>query len=48
MRYLLILSFILFSCTNEEEINFKKPYQLWMSWQGQGYATKIIGLKELI
>ena len=42
MRYLLILSLILFSCSKEEEINFKKPYQLWMSWQGQGYglATK--------
>ncbi len=42
MRYLLILSFILFSCNKEEEVNFKKPYQLWVSWQGQGYglATK--------
>ena len=41
MRYLLILSFILLSCSKEEAI-IKKPYQLRVSWQGQGYglATK--------
>ena len=32
MRYLLILSFILFSCS-KEEVNFNNPYQLRMSWE---------------
>ncbi len=41
MRYLLILSVFLFGCSIEEDI-ISKPYQLRMSWQGQGYglATK--------
>ena len=39
---LLILSIFLFSCSKEEEVNFKNPYQLELSWHGQGYglATK--------
>ena len=41
MRYLLIFSILLFGCNKEEAI-IKKPYQLRLSWQGQGYglATK--------
>ena len=32
MRYLLILSIFLFSCSKEEEVNFKNTYQLRMDW----------------
>ena len=37
MRYLLILSFILFSCSKEEVV-FDNSYQLRMSWECPGYG----------
>tara|TARA_S200000501_G_scaffold247738_1_gene232084 strand:+ start:863 stop:1000 length:138 start_codon:yes stop_codon:yes gene_type:complete len=42
MRYLLILLIFLFSCIKEEEPLLENPYQLELSWEGQGYglATK--------
>jgi len=42
MRYLLILSIFLFGCSKEDEMILKSPYQLELSWEGQGYglATK--------
>ena len=42
MRYLLILLIFLFGCSNEDDITIKSPYQLRMTWEGQGYglATK--------
>ena len=43
MRYLLILSIFLFSCSKEEEVLFESPYQLELSWVGQGYG---LGTKD--
>ena len=43
MRYLLILLIFLFSCNKEEEVAFENPYQLELSWQGQGYG---LGTKD--
>ena len=43
MRYLLILLIFLFSCNKEEEVAFEKPYQLELSWEGQGYG---LGTKD--
>ena len=43
MRYLLILSIFLFGCNKEEEVAFENPYQLELSWQGQGYG---LGTKD--
>ena len=54
MRYLLILSFILFSCSKEEELVFDNSYQLRMAWVGKGYGigtnlwTRIINLNNKI
>ena len=52
MKYLLILSFILFSCSKEEAI-IKKPYQLRMSWECTSYSgyscvtTDMFWIKEV-
>ena len=43
MRYLLILSIFLFSCSKEEEVVFESTYQLELSWEGQGYG---LGTKD--
>ena len=43
MRYLLILSMFLFGCGKEEEVVFESPYQLELSWEGQGYG---LGTKD--
>ena len=43
MRYLLILLIFLFGCNKEEEVAFGNPYQLELSWQGQGYG---LGTKD--
>jgi len=43
MRYLLILLIFLFGCNKEEEVAFENPYQLELSWQGQGYG---LGTKD--
>ena len=50
IRYLLILSIFFFSCSKEEAV-LENPYQLELSWVGQGYGlgTKtFFGLKKLI
>ena len=44
MRYLLILSIFLFGCS-KEEVNFKNPYQLELTFLGQGYG---LGTKDLL
>ena len=38
MRYLLIFSIFLFSCSKEDEMILKSPYQLRMSWECTGYG----------
>ena len=43
MRYLLILSIFLFSCSKEEEVVFENPYNLELNWLGQGYG---LGTKD--
>ena len=43
MRYLLIISIFIFGCSKEEEVSFKNPYQLELSWEGQGYG---LGTKD--
>ena len=42
MRYLLILSIFLFSCSKEEEVNFENTYQLLTAWKGKGYGRGTI------
>ena len=42
IRYLLILSIFFFSCSKEEAV-LKNPYQLELSWVGQGYG---LGTKD--
>ena len=42
MRYFLKLLIFFFSCSKEEEVNFKNPYQLELTWEGQGYALATI------
>ena len=37
IRYLLILSIFFFSCSEEEAV-LENPYQLELSWVGQGYG----------
>ena len=44
MRYFLILSIFLFGCS-KEEVNFKNPYQLELTFLGQGYG---LGTKDLL
>ena len=44
IRYLLILSIFFFSCSKEEAI-LENPYQLELSWVGQGYG---LGTKDLL
>ena len=42
IRYLLILSIFFFSCSKEEAV-LENPYQLELSWVGQGYG---LGTKD--
>ena len=44
IRYLLILSIFFFSCSKEEAV-LVNPYQLELSWVGQGYG---LGTKDLL
>ena len=44
IRYLLILSIFFFSCSKEEAA-LENPYQLELSWVGQGYG---LGTKDLL
>ena len=44
IRYLLILSIFFFSCSKEEAV-LVNPYQLELSWLGQGYG---LGTKDLL
>ena len=44
VRYLLILSIFFFSCSKEEAV-LVNPYQLELSWVGQGYG---LGTKDLL
>ena len=44
IRYLLILSIFFFSCSKEEAV-LENPYQLELSWVGQGYG---LGTKDLL
>ena len=45
MRYFLIILIFFFSCSKEEEVNFKNPYQLELTFLGQGYG---LGTKDLL
>ena len=50
MRYLLILSIFLFGCSKEDEMIFKSPYQLRMSWECKGYGcvtTDMLWTKQI-
>ena len=42
MRYIMILSIFLFSCSKEEQVVFKNPYQLLTAWKGTGYGQGTI------
>ena len=50
----MILSIFLFSCSKEEQVVFKNPYQLLTAWKGTGYGqgtilwTKQINLNNKI
>ena len=50
MRYLLILSIFLFGCSKEDDIIFKSPYQLRLSWECLGYGcvnTDMLWTKQI-
>ena len=38
----MILSIFLFSCSKEEQVVFKNPYQLLTAWKGTGYGQGTI------
>ena len=54
MKYLLIFTILFFSCSKDEVVDFKNPYQLLTAWKGKGYGqgtilwTKQIDLNYII